>query len=161
MIDFLKKELLSAKSWTERVLDKVDENDWKTTPKALKTNINWQIGHLTISSYFHNILCVQGSDDIVKAKFNPRQYSVWYGMGSKPIDDLSKKPERDEMLNNMALVDQRTLEILENLNQEKLMEATIMDNPVANNKLEALFWSVKHRMYHNGQMAVIAKAMMS
>lgn len=159
MIKYLRKELITVQSWTDRVMDRINEEDWKRSPEGFRSNINWQIGHLSISTYFHAILCISGSDDEVKKYFNPKQYSTWYGMNSIPGESLNEKPDPLMMRENLNVIDRRCKEILSTLNETDLNQATLLKNPVADTKRDALSWAIKHRMWHNGQIAMIASAL--
>ena len=155
MIELIKKELIASQQWTDRLIKDLDDSKWKKAPEGFNTNINWQIGHLTISTYFHTLVCISGSDNEVKTKMSPKQYSSWYGMNSNPLDHLSDKPDSEEMITNLELIDRRGIELLNSLDEKELDEATLMENPVAKTKMEALFWAFKHRMWHSGQIALI------
>ncbi len=154
MIEYLKKEIILSRQWLDRILNGVD-HDWKESPSGLKTNINWQMGHLCTSAYFHGVICIKGSDAEIKEKVNPRRLAALYGMGSNPLENLDEKPDKDELLFAMDLIDQKNLLILDELKEEELAEEPIMKNPVASTKEEALAWNFKHRMWHTGQIALI------
>ena len=76
-------------------------------------------------------------------------------MGSKASENLDDKPEKNELLSNLILVDKRCLEILNELEESDLQNEPLLTNPVAKTKQDALLWTIKHRMWHNGQMAMI------
>jgi len=155
MKEFIRDELILSRQWTDKILSNFPEALWKISPEKFKTNINWQVGHLIISTYFHSILSISGSDEKVKQSFNPREYSEFYGMGSNPLSEIDSKDEADVMLRNLKLVDERSLEILDALEDENLEEKTLIRNPMAKIKKDALIWTFKHQMWHNGQMALI------
>ena len=155
MKDFIKNEIIHSNRWTEKILSSFPKELWEISPKGFKTNMNWQVGHVIISTYFHSILCISGSDEEIKESFSPREYSTLYGMGSNALADLDTKPTASTMLDNLALLDQRSLDILDSLNVEDLDEKTLLRNPVAKTKKDALVWTFKHRMWHTGQMALI------
>jgi len=154
--EWIRKDILSSMNWTDKLLKEVNETNWKVNPKSMKTNINWQVGHMIISHYFHCIASIIGSDEKIKEQFSPRQFSVYYGMGSSPTKSIEDKPNHQELLNHLSLVDRRSLEILDDISEDALVEAPIINNPVAKLKEDAFIWSVKHRMWHNGQIALIS-----
>jgi len=154
MIEIIKNDFQQASQWTDRILGEVTI-DWKDCPPGLKTNINWQIGHLSISTYFHAIACITGPDEAIKAQMSPKKYSLWFGMGTNPKDNLDDKPNKAEMKANLALIDNTCLKILDAMEESDLMSSPLLDNPMGKTKQDILLWTVKHRMWHNGQMALI------
>ena len=155
MIEIVKNELISVQKWTQKLLDDINEAQWKQSPEGFKTNINWQIGHLIISTYFHTIVCINGSDPIIKEAMDPRYYSSNYGMGSNALVNLTDKPDSIKLIRDLSLIDSRGLEIIDAMSVDELDEKPILENPMAKTKKDALLWAAKHRMWHNGQIALI------
>ena len=155
MTAWVKSELQICHQWTEKALADLKENDWTKSPQGFRSNVNWQVGHMIISGYFHSVLCINGSDAEIKAQFDPKEYASWYGMGSDPKLDLDKKPGMSLLLANLNLLDKRGIEIVSSMDEKDLESPTILKNPMAVSKKEALLWHVKHRMWHVGQVSMI------
>jgi hypothetical protein len=155
MTAWIKSELHICHQWTKKALTGLKKEDWNRSPPGFKSNVNWQVGHMIISGYFHSILSINGSDEKIKAQFDPKEYGLWYGMGSDPKKDLDKKPDTQLLLANLNLLDKRGLEILSAMNESDLETGTILKNPMAVSKKDALLWHVKHRMWHLGQVTMI------
>ena len=153
--ELILEELHLGTKWTKRVFYDIDEVDWKKRSGSLKTNINWQLGHILASHYFHGIVCISGSNEVIKAAFSPKMYSLYYGMNSDPFDFLAEKPEKEELLENFELVEQTCIELVSSLDDAVFDEKTVLENPMAKNKKEALLWTIRHRTWHNGQAALI------
>ena len=157
--DLLLNELNQGIKWTKRIFEDVHESKWNEKHAAIESNLNWQMGHILISHYFHGIACIQGPDEIIKSTFSPRAYSLYYGMDTKPFNNMEDKPNKLALTKYLDLVDSRCLEIVSSLKDSDFKEVTALDNPVAKTKRDALLWTVKHRMWHNGQAAMIKSNM--
>ena len=158
-LDLIQQEIKSTQRWTEWMIEKIPEQHWNTTPEVLRTNMNWQIGHILANKCFHAVDCIV-PDAAERTQTLPMDhYHSWYGVGSDPLTDSQSKPGKEQLLTHLNFIDAVTLEVLETLNAQDLDHATEVPNPVAKTKYEALMWCFKHQMWHNGQIAILARAL--
>ncbi|MEQ8521023.1 MAG: hypothetical protein RIC15_02600, partial [Vicingaceae bacterium] len=134
--ELLIKELKLNHERTIRAFASVNPLWWRSAESGLKTNLNWQAGHMIISHYFHGIVSLKGSDEALKRSFDPKEYSKLYGMGSDPRENLDEKPGHEILINNLEILDNRCIEIVSDMNESMLTEATVLDNPMAKTKYE-------------------------
>ena len=157
-IDFIRKETEFADRWIQRMVDSFEPSQWLETPPVLKTNLNWQVGHLLVSKYFHSIVSITPDRPDLSSHFSVRQYRGFYARGSDPAQ-LSEAPAHDILLANFKVIQTEANSVLDSLTEEKLDTPTEMENPVAKTKYEALTWSFKHHMWHGGQISTLKRVL--
>ena len=158
-ISMIKEQIGSVGKMTEKLVMNVDEKNWNVTPEIIATNINWQVGHILLAKYFHAITCVIGRQVAVKEKLPLRDYVEWYTMGSNPGAEMSSKPSKTMLMEDLSFIDKLAFDTLDQISEEDLLTAPEEKNPMAVTKYEALMWSFKHQMWHNGQIAMIKRVL--
>lgn len=157
-IDFIRTETAFADRWVQRLVDSFETSLWLETPPVLKTNVNWQLGHLLVSKYFHSIVSITPERPDLSNHFSVRQYREFYARGTDP-SQLVNAPNPEELLANFKVIQTEANRVLDSLTEEMLDEPTEMENPVAKNKYEALTWSFKHHMWHGGQLSTLKRVL--
>ncbi|MEE9430723.1 MAG: DinB family protein [Melioribacteraceae bacterium] len=157
---FIKEQIEWVDSWTTNLISDLNEKDFGIVP-TLGTSINWQVGHLTISKYFHSIQSVLQKDDQINKQINKQipldNFLKYYFAGSNPTSKWINRPDAKQLLEFMEIVDKATFLTLEKLMESNLEEKTEIGNPVAKTKYDALTFTFKHQMWHNGQIAMIKR----
>lgn len=149
------QELKKSSRWTRYLLKSFDNEQEFTIPEGLKSNVNWQIGHIMLSRHFHSVLSVFGKKEELMDNIPFREYAKYYAMGSKPSEHISSKPSIASMMDDLYKIDTLAVQLTENMSAEELDEAPLRDHPVAKTRYEAMMWSSQHQMWHNGQLAMI------
>lgn len=157
-IDFIKTETAFADRWVQRLIDSFDPSQWLETPPVLKTNVNWQLGHLLVSKYFHSIVSITPDRPDLSPYFSMRQYRSFYARGTQP-ETLTEAPSPEKLLADFKVIQTEAISVLESLTDEMLDQPTEMENPVAKTKYEALTWSFKHHMWHGGQLSTLKRVL--
>lgn len=158
-IEIIKKELVFVSNWIERLVKDIPEDKWNETPPVLETNLNWLMGHLVTSKYFHAVLCVGGKGDYDHG-VNTKQYVSLYAYSGKgPLHLPDDKPSPSEILRDLSIMDNLALDVLDKVEEGQLGTPTELPNPVAKTKHEALMWSIKHQMWHGGQIATLKRVL--
>ena len=158
-ISMIKEQIESVSTMTKKLVMSVDENDWKVTPEVIASNINWQVGHILLAKYFHAITCVLGRQLAVKEQLPLKDYVEWYTMGSNPGAEMNSKPSKTKLMADLSFIDAMALDTLDKITEEDLLAPPEEKNPMAVTKYEALMWSFKHQMWHNGQIAMIKRVL--
>lgn len=156
-IDILKEQILLAKQKTDKLIRDIPHDKWDETPDIIKSNMNWQIGHIILANYLHGIASISGVNSEFREKVNVPDYIKFYGPKSSPADFEEEKPSREELMGIYEFTLSTTLKGLESLNEDDLEKETEVRNPAAKTKYQALMWLSQHQSWHNGQIAVLKR----
>ena len=160
-IDFLKEQLIEARTFVNRLMSELPEDLWYVIPEGTDSNFIWQVGHLLVSQNFHTLTAVTGVNEKVGRLVPIQKYNrIFNGMGT-----LHRSIEKDlipvaELREQTEIVHQICIENLETLNDDVLAECLQplpFKHPVAETKYEALSWSFKHEMWHSAEMEAIKR----
>lgn len=158
-IQLLSRQTKDTYEWVNKIVDSIPENKWELIPEGIASNVSWQVGHLTISFYFHSIMVIVGHKKDIMATVPMRQYGEIFTYGT-PKDALGQF-SAEVLKSNMNLLMNRSLEVIESLELSALdqpLEPTRVPHPVAATKFEALDWNIKHTMWHVGQLGMLKRA---
>ena len=159
-LEFIKEQTDWVDKWTTGLISNLSETDWEVFP-SLKTSLNWEVGHIIISKYFHCVQSVLKPDDEiiqkVKANIPLDDFFKYYFAGSDPTELWSNRPNPKRLLELREVINEAASTALEKLTESVLQENTEIKNPVAKIKYDALTFSFKHQMWHNGQIAMIKR----
>lgn len=160
VIEVLIKQTQDAHSWTNKLIDSIPLNLWENTPDTLASNISWQVGHLVISEYYHAILVVAGFDEEITRKIDLKAHNQMFGYDSEPkalvgLSEPTLLREQLHFMQNKVIknVSGLTLNDLKSNVEQPIKQK----HPVANTKLDAVSWNIKHTMWHCGQIASIKR----
>ncbi|MDW7695710.1 DinB family protein [Flammeovirgaceae bacterium SG7u.111] len=151
-----------ARNLTKLLVSDVPINLWTATPVGIDTNIMWQIGHMIISKNYHSISCIAGFQKEVLDIFPFQEYLTMFGNSSKPMELKGYDLSPSKMLRQLEEVRELAQSILLNLDEGQLdapLASSGMAHPIAKTKKEALLWCSQHEMWHNGQIAMIKRAL--
>ena len=160
-IDFLKEQIIEARTFVNRLMSELPEDLWYVIPEGTDSNFIWQVGHLLVSQNFHTLTAVTGVNEKVGRLVPIQKYNrIFNGMGT-----LHRSIEKDlipvaELREQTEIVHQICIENLETLNDDVLAECLQplpFKHPVAETKYEALSWSFKHEMWHSAEMEAIKR----
>lgn len=157
ILEIIKNELKNVSSWTEMLISNIDDQLWKTTPENIGTNFNWLVGHIIHDKYFHAIACISKQTFNLTETLDTSNYQQFYEVGTSPTTALSDKPGTTQLKTDLQIVDSAVNNVLDNLSEQDLQNSTLLNNPVADTKYEALMWAIKHQMWHNGQIALMKR----
>lgn len=157
---FIKEQIDWVDNWTSNLISDVEETDYGIV-ESLGTSINWQVGHIIISKYFHSLHSVLDKKSKIiedtKSKIPIDEFFKYYFAGSDPLVNWKNRPTKKQLLEFKKILDAATSLTLENLTESILTEGTEIGNPIAKTKYEALTFTFKHQMWHNGQIAMIKR----
>lgn len=160
--DLLIKQTKDAHIWTNKLIDSVAMEQWFDTPNTLASNINWQVGHLVISEYYHAIMVVTGFDAKVAEKIDLKVHNQLYGYESIPKEGIGNN-NSETLKAQLLFMQNKVIQTISTLTLEDLesdVEQPVKQkHPVAKTKLEAVSWNIKHTMWHCGQIASIKRVL--
>ncbi len=156
--ELLLRQTKDAYDWLNRFTASVPSEKWDIMPATLETHMAWQTGHLVISIYFHSVMVIRGHQMDILQKISMKEYSGLFHFVPASLS-LGKVLPAD-LLTHLAVIQKKSLEVIESLSEDELnspLEPTPMKHPVANTKIEAIDWNIKHTMYHCGQIAILKR----
>jgi hypothetical protein len=156
-INTLKDQILLVKEKTDNLISDISGDKWFDTPDVIKSNLNWQIGHIILANYLHGIASISGANEEFRAKVNVPDYIKFYGPKSNPSDFIEEKPSREALIDIHEFTLSIILKSLENLTDTDLEKGTEVPNPAAKTKYQALLWLPQHQSWHNGQIAILRR----
>ncbi len=151
----LSKQTLDTYLWVHKLIDTTPDEKWNSIADVLDSNINWQVGHLVISIYYHSILVIKGHQEDVLKQLSLQKYLELYTFNSSPKKVVGKISPK-ELRNHLDIVEKKSIEVLNSLSQKDLTSDLVpgkVEHPVAKTKFEAIDWNIKHTMWHCGQIA--------
>lgn len=160
-INILKAQILLVKGKTDQLIESIPKDTWNNTPAVIKTNLNWQLGHIILANYLHGIASISGANDAFKEKVNLPDYIKFYGPNSKPNDFEGHKPSAEALTEVYEYTMTIIIENLEHISPKELDKETAVSNPSVKTKYEALMLLPQHQSWHNGQMAVLKRILES
>ncbi|RRB06466.1 DinB family protein [Larkinella rosea] len=156
--EILINQTSNAYEWTNKLLEAVPFDKWEIIPDTVESNLNWQVGHLIISHYFHSILVIRGHQMDVLQRLPIKEYSDFFTV-SAPILSVGKTNART-LFQDLKVIQQKSIDILTSLSLSELngpLEPTSIPHPIAATKFEAIDWNIKHTMYHCGQIGILSR----
>lgn len=125
-IDFLKEQIIEARTFVNRLMSELPEDLWYVIPEGTDSNFIWQVGHLLVSQNFHTLTAVTGVNEKVGRLVPIQKYNrIFNGMGT-----LHRSIEKDlipvaELREQTEIVHQICIENLETLNDDVLAESRL------------------------------------
>jgi len=160
-IDILKDQIILAKDKTDKLILDISVEKWFETPDVIKSNINWQIGHIILANYLHGIASISGRNEKFNEKVNVPDYIKYYGPKSIPTDFENEKPSREKLVEIYDFTLSIIFENLESLTSNDLEKDTEIPNPAVQTKYQALLLLSQHQSWHNGQIAILKRVLNS
>lgn len=148
----------NAYQWINKLVETVPRDKWTIIPPTVESSIDWQIGHLIVSHYFHSIMVIRGHQADILRQLPLREYSEWFTVAA-PLQS-SGKADSVKLEADLVRMQEKSLAILATLNASELddpLEPTPTAHPIATTKREAIDWNIKHTMYHGGQIGLIKR----
>lgn len=157
--DLLKNQTIESFNWTKKLIENIADEKWFVSPEIIETNFAWQIGHLTLSQYYYTIILLNGPNKDLAEKINMKKYSGLFANGLKR-NELNSEVTVEELKENWNLMQIQTIETLDNL-QDKDLNNEIFKlpkpHPFVKTKENSISWSIKHTMWHCGQIGTLKR----
>ena len=156
--EILISQTSNAYDWTNKLIETIPLEKWEIIPDTVETSINWQVGHLIISHYFHSIMVIRGHQMDILQKLPIKDYSDLF-TASAPIFSVGKTDSL-KLLQDLKIMQQKSMDVLAALSDSELhspLEPTPIPHPIATTKSEAIDWNIKHTMYHCGQIGMLRR----
>jgi hypothetical protein len=157
-IQILQQQTENAYGWTNKLIKTIPFEKWDIMPAVIQSTINWQVGHLIMSHYFHSIMVIVGHQMDVVQQVPIKDYAALFTDASpeNSIGEIQPALLSDQL----NIVQQKSIRIISSLTSEELesqLEPTHIPHPIAKTKREAIDWNIKHTMYHCGQIGILKR----
>jgi hypothetical protein len=149
-------QLQVARTFSRMALKGLREADWDEIAPALRTDINWQFGHMLIGNYHFGVELISGPQ---AGLLDLPTYARCYHRGTSPLENRDSRPGKADLLAAAARVDAAMDAALAGLDEAGLAAPVATFQPMITTKHAALLFCGTHQMYHNGQMALVRKAL--
>lgn len=156
--EVLINQTANAYKWINELIETVPLKKWEVIPDIVESSINWQLGHLLISHYFHAVMVIRGHQMDILQQLPIREYSELFTVSAPSLS--VGKVDSAKLVEDLQFMQQKSLAILATLHVSELddlLEPTPTPHPIATTKREAIDWNVKHTMYHCGQIGLIKR----
>jgi hypothetical protein len=158
-IQDFKEQLIIAKNQTDSLIEGIDFSKWLVAPEIVKTNLDWQIGHIILANYLHGIASITGPNLKIRELINVADFTKFYGPKSVPSDNVNDKLSANKLLEVYNFIYQEIELSLSEISDTNLADATAVPNPSAKTKLDALNRLINHIFWHNGQIAILVRVL--
>ncbi|GAB4025546.1 DinB family protein [Spirosoma gilvum] len=156
--EILLNQTENAYQWINKLVETVPLETWNIIPPTVESSIDWQLGHLLISHYFHSIMVIRGHQLDILQQLPIREYSELFTTSAPSLS--VGKVDSAKLVEDLKYMQQKSLAILTTLQAWELdnpLEPTPTPHPIATTKREAIDWNTKHTMYHCGQIGLIKR----
>ena len=109
-IDFLKEQIVEARTFVNRLMSELPEDLWYVIPEGTDSNFIWQVGHLLVSQNFHTLTAITGVNERVGRLVPIQKYNrMFNGMGTlhrsieKGLISVAELREQMEIVHQMVL----------------------------------------------------------
>ena len=157
-VDILVRQTEDAYNWTNKLLHSIPHEKWDNMPAVIESTVNWQVGHLIVSSYYNTVMVLVGHHKDVFPVVPLQQYDKLF-TNADPKDSVGKVNSR-ELQSQFVFLQKKSISVISSLTPEDLvnpLEPTSIPHPVAKTKFEAIDWNIKHAMWHCGQLGLLKR----
>jgi len=147
-------QIARTRQYTCLVLNHTDRGRWFELPAGCPTHIAWQVGHITVAQAIHVLATVAGHADTAPL---PAGWIERFGKGSAAVADPAAYPSPEEIVAGRDAVLAQALAALQNLPERVLDEPATHATGMIHNKLDLLYWVVRHEMLHTGQIGLLRR----
>lgn len=157
-VEIAAKHLLSAREYTETLLEDLSEDEWFWSPADSVSHIAWQVGHLAFAEYGLMLFRQRGrrTED---AELMSGRFRKTFAKGTTPSSERSRYPNRQEILDTLNRVHTQAFVELAAFDDAELDE--VIDRPWStfNTRYGALLFAGDHEMLHAGQIGLLRRMM--
>lgn len=154
--DFLLRQIVSSRGYTEKLLDHVEPDHWFAQPAGSITHIAWQVGHLATTQYSLALRRIRGERDEDEQLISTA-FRTLFGKGSTPSFDPQSYPAPAEIRQVFERVHKQVIRENRKLPAEVLDEPSVPEHPMFQTRGGALRWCAQHEMLHAGQIGLIRR----
>jgi uncharacterized damage-inducible protein DinB len=150
------EQIVFARNYTLRMLDKTEAVDWFRQPPGGVTHIAWQVGHLAVAEYWLALVRLRGQQPEDEALIAD-EFQQPFERGSAPDSDPARYPSQAEIRTVFDRVHEQTLRELEGFNDSELDQPILKPHDLVKTKLWSLLWCAQHEAVHAGQIGLLRR----
>jgi hypothetical protein len=155
-LDLAVEQIVFARKYTVRLLDRVEEKDWFRLPREGVTHVAWQVGHLAMAQYRLGLERTRGRRPEDEALISDH-FLALFGRDSVPDADPGRYPPPAGIRAVFDGVHRRLLEEARGLSEEDLDTPVLKPHALIRTKLWSLLWCAQHEMVHAGQIGLLRR----
>jgi uncharacterized damage-inducible protein DinB len=155
-LDFAMEQIVFARNYTIRLLDRVSEGDWFRRPAGGVTHIAWQVGHMAMAQYLLCLDRIRGVRPEDEELISPHFLSL-FRRESVPDADATKYPSTSEIRSVFDRVHKRLLQELPHIPEQDLDQPLLKPHTLAKTKFTVLLWCAEHELVHAGQIGLVRR----
>lgn len=153
-VEVIAEQFERMRRYTLMVLEHTDRARWFEMPPGCPTHVGWEVGHITWAQAIHALKNV-GRQATVEPV--PEKWGELFGKGSVAVADAKAYPGMEEILRVFDATFARTMQVLRALREEELDEVTSHTTGLVRNKLDLLYFLMRHEAIHTGHIAVVRR----
>lgn len=147
-----------ARSYTLRLLEHIEPDDWfRETPGGV-THVAWQVGHMAIAEYWLAMVRIRG-ERAEDETLIPKAFQAPFERHSVPCFDKAAYPSQREIRTVLDRVHEQAMIELPGLDDAALDEPVLKPHQLVATKLRALHWCAHHEGVHAGQIGLLRRFM--
>ena len=158
VVKYLYDSTKDGYQWVEKLLDGIEYNLWDHIPSGIESSLSWQVGHLTLSFYYHTMMVIVGHQKDIIDAIPLKDYNKYFTQTQATV--AVGKIAAEDLVEHFQIMTDKSLSIISSLTNEDLsshLVETGHPHPVADTKRGALDWNIKHTMWHCGQIAMLRR----
>lgn len=143
-----------TRRYTQMVLNHTDRQCWFTMAPGCPSHVAWEIGHIAWAQALHVFRTVGGQNSVDPV---PESWGMLFGKGSVVVADPAKYPSADELMTTFTAGYERCMAFLATLPDSILDEPASHQTGLVRNKLDILYFVMRHESIHTGHIALIRR----
>ncbi|WNJ20019.1 DinB family protein [Pontibacter sp. G13] len=158
-ITLLQEQTRNTYGWVDKLVAPIPHDQWETCPEGIESSISWQVGHLTLSLYYHTVMVLHGRDPEIGKTLKLGEYTPWFNQGAP--QDAAGKIVPAKLWDRWQAMQEYSLSGIGRLAPEELEGPQVdvgFPHPVAQTKRGAIEWNIQHTAWHAGQISMIRRA---
>ncbi len=152
------RQIEFARTYSQSLLEDLEDADWFFTPNNLTTHLAWQVGHLAMSQYGLTLFRQRGRAEI-DSQLMSGKFRKLFMRGTQPSADRDVYPSPDEILAVLDRVHQQMRIELPQFDGEGLDEPVDAPHAAYATRYGALLFAGDHEMLHAGQIGLLRRLM--
>ena len=157
-LEIVLKQIEFARTYTQTLLEDIEDNEWFSMPTADVSHIAWQVGHIAMAQYGLALFRLRGrlpeDKELMSGQFRKKFFK-----GTTPSSNPDDYPSVPEILNVFHRVHEQVLCEVPGYTDEQLDAAA--DPPFAGypSNYGGLLLAAHHEMLHAGQIGFLRRLM--
>ncbi|QVL32009.1 DinB family protein [Telmatocola sphagniphila] len=156
ILDTFRSQILFARSYTIRILDKIPESLWFQMPQPAVTHVAWQVGHLAMAQYRLGVERIRGIKP-EDASIISDEFIGLFRIQTVPQAESQIYPSPSEIRKVFDAVHQLVLSEIPTYASVDLTQPPVTPHSICKTKSDILVWCSHHEFLHAGQIGLLRR----